>query len=173
MRRRYGFIHEKIEIKILILFILRRLPDPVPLVALTDLAMCDDGVSYFDFMDCLAELVKTGHLQCKDDKYSLTDKGARNGETAENGLPFTVRMHAENTIFEYRSTQNRNDMIMTSHQANPDGSCKVTLSLADGLGEIVSMEMFAVNESQALALEKGFRKNAESVYNMLVGTILG
>jgi len=172
MRRSYGFIHEKIEIKMLILFILRRLPDPVPLESLMDLAMCDGGISYFDFMDSLTELVKTEHLQQKDDMYSLTDKGVRNGKTTEKGLPLSVRMDAEKTIFEYRSTQTRNDMIMTSHEINPDGSCKVTLSLADGLGEIVSMEMFAVNERQALALEKGFRKNAESVYNMIVGTIL-
>ena len=32
------------------------------------------GVEYFDFAAALAELVDTGHLELKDDKYSITEK---------------------------------------------------------------------------------------------------
>jgi len=173
MKRNYSLIHEKTEIKMLILFILCRLPEPVSFEAITELTMCEDGISYFDLVDCLTDLVKTEHLLFTDGKYSVTERGVRNGKITENGLPFSVRMHAENMAFDFRSRQNRNDMIKTSHQLGPDGSCKVSLSLADGLGEIISLEMFAVNEQQALELEKGFRKNAESVYNAMVGVMLG
>ena len=173
MKRGYGFIHEIIEIKILILFILQRLPEPVSIEDLTELTMCDDGIGYFDFMDCVVDLVKTEHLQYKDDKYHLTEKGARNGGITESSLPFSVRVDVENSISEYRGRQCRNEMIKASHRKNQDGSCTVTLSLKDGLGEIISMDMFAVSERQALELEKGFRKNAESIYNAIIGMILG
>ena len=41
------------------------------------------GVEYFDFAAALAELVDTGHLELKDDKYSITEKGRRNGKICE------------------------------------------------------------------------------------------
>ena len=45
---RFGFIHEKLDIKILILFILSRLPGEVPPEVLGELCQCDDGIGYFD-----------------------------------------------------------------------------------------------------------------------------
>ena len=173
MIKRFGFIREKLEIKILILFILRRISTPVSFDELTELALCDDGICYFVFTECVAEMVDSGHLICRDGEYSITKKGLRNGELTENNLPFTVRAHLENTTFAYRSSRARNAMINTSHVTEPDGTCIVKLSLSDGIGEVVSIELFTVNERQALALENGFRKSAESIYSDLIEMILG
>ena len=52
-----GFIHEKLDIKILILYILNHLPAAVDAQTLSDLVFCDNGIGYFDYSDCLAELV--------------------------------------------------------------------------------------------------------------------
>ena len=172
MKGNFGFIHEKIEVKILILFILRRLSKPVKLDVLTELTLCDDGISYFDFTECVNELVRTEHLKIEDGMYSLTGKGIRNGEITENSLPYSVRTKAEKTTSTTRAEQNRSAMIKTHSTVNPDGGCTVAMSLSDGLGDIVTLELFAANESQALALEKGFRKNAENIYNTLIEMIL-
>lgn len=172
MKGNFGFIFEKLEIKILILYLLRRLPEPVSFDVLTELAMCDDGISYFDFAECVADLVKTGHLRFEDAVYSLTGKGVRNGEITENSLPHSVRKKAEGAASDMRIKQNRSSMIKTQRVENPDGGFNVSLALSDGIGDIVSMEMIMPDEQQAAALEKGFRKNAEGVYNALVEMIL-
>lgn len=173
MEKNFGFIHDKLDIKILILFILRRLSAPVPIGQLTELTMCDSGISYFDFTDCVGELVASEHIRLEDNKYSLTEKGRRNGEITEVNLPYSVRMKAEESTSVLRTEQNRDAMIKTSHTQNLSGEdCAVKLSLSDGVGEIVSMELFAANETQALNLEKGFRKNAEKIYNALIELIL-
>ena len=57
-----GFIHEKLDIKILILYILNHLPAAVDGQTLSDLVFCDNGIGYFDYSDCLAELVDTAHI---------------------------------------------------------------------------------------------------------------
>ena len=66
---RFGFIHEKLDIKILILFILRRLPGVVDPETLGELCQCDGGIGYFDYSDCLSELVETGHIEEHEEGY--------------------------------------------------------------------------------------------------------
>ena len=71
---RLGFIHSKLEIKILILFVLNRLPHPVLLSDLTEAVMCDDGIGYFDYIEALTELIKTQHISEEKGYYSITQK---------------------------------------------------------------------------------------------------
>ena len=44
---RFGFIHDKLDIKLLILYIMDRVAAPIDFATLTDLSMCDSGVDYF------------------------------------------------------------------------------------------------------------------------------
>ena len=62
-----GFIRDKLEIKFLILYIAARIPQPLPLEAVQELTMCDDGIDYFAFSECLNDLVKTEHLELKEE----------------------------------------------------------------------------------------------------------
>ena len=91
----HGFIHEKLDIKLLILFILSRLPAPVDRGTLDELCQqCDDGVGYFDYSDCLGELIATGHVVGEDEEYAATEKGKRDGREVESSLPYSVRARA-------------------------------------------------------------------------------
>ena len=164
----FGFIHEKIEIKVLILFIMRRLPEPVTMDILAELTMCDDGISFFDVTECISELVKTKHLRVAEGKYSLTAKGLRNGDILEKNLPYSVRTKAEDATTLVRAAQSRSSMIKTHLSADENNGYKIALSLSDGIGDILSMELLAANEKQANAMEKGFRKNAEKIYHSIV-----
>ena len=172
MDARFGFIHGKLEIKILILFILARVPAPVGFDTLTELSLCDDGISYFDYSECVAELIKTGHLDFSDNKYSLTEKGTRNGSATERNIPYSVRMAAEKNVAAASAMLLRDGMLKASHTLRGDGSCNVTLSLSDTLGEVVSISTYAATEQQAEMIERGFRKRAEGVYTKLMKFIL-
>ena len=90
---RLGFIHEKLDIKILILFILRRLPGEVEPETLCELCQCDGGIDYFDYSDCLSDLIETGHIKETPTGYTITDKGAKNAEAVgENGCMVELAM---------------------------------------------------------------------------------
>ena len=94
-----GFIHDKLEIKFLILYIAARVIEPIPFDTVLDLTMCDDGVDYFDFSECLNDLVKTEHLTLSEDGlYSITDKGLRNSQICESSLPYSVRLRCDKNL---------------------------------------------------------------------------
>jgi len=172
MKRRFGFIHEKSEIKVLILFILRRLKAPISIDTLAELTLCDGGISYFDFSECVEELVSTNHILFDNNMYSITKKGARNGATMEETLPLSVRHVAEKTVATVKSSQQRDSMIKTLHKVNNDGTCTAVLSMSDGIEDIIKIELHSTNEQQATELKNGFHKNAEKAYNALINAIL-
>ena len=95
----FGFIHGELDTKILILYVLRRLPRPVEAGTLSELCSFDSGVGWFDYADCLAGLVDTGHVEeLPGERYVITDKGRTNGEAAETSLPYSVRMKADRLL---------------------------------------------------------------------------
>ena len=168
---RLGFIHEKLDIKILILYVLRRLPDFVDGETLAELAICDDGISYFDYAECLAELVETEHINQTGSQYKITEKGNRNGATIESSLPYSVRKKAEKSAAKVASKIRRNGMIKTGHYASDSGACIVDLSLSDGFGEIISTRLLTTGEEQAKLMEENFRERAELIYNQIIELI--
>jgi hypothetical protein len=172
MIEKFSFIHERAEVKVLILFIMRRLSEPIAQDVLMGLTLCDEGISYFDVKDCLANLVETKHLRLADDKYSLTPKGRRNGEILEKDLPYSVRVCAEAAAAVVCSNLSRDAMIKTNCTAVGDSGFKVAMSLSDGIGEIINMELFAANKQQADAIEKGFRKDAERIYLSIIEMLI-
>jgi len=172
MPESFGFIHERVEIKVLILFIMRRLSEPVTPDVLVGLTLCDDAIGYFDVMECISMLVETKHMHLENGKYSLTKKGERNGEILEKNLPLSVRKRAEDATALIRANLSRDAMIKTKSSAGDNGEYKVSLSLSDGVGDIISMDLVTVNEGQAKALEKGFKKNAEKIYHAIIAMLV-
>lgn len=164
---RLGFIHEKLDIKILILFILRRLPGSVDRNLLSDFTQCDGGVGYFDFSDCLSELVDTGLVIEETDGYRISEKGAQAGETVESSLPFSVRKKAEKLIAPEAERLRRLAMLTAEHRIT-NGNCMVTLAMSDGKGEVMRLKILSSGEEQAQRIEKNFRGNAEDIYCRLI-----
>lgn len=169
---RYGFIREKIDIKILILFVANRVNEPMSFTQLTEITTIDGGINYFDLTDCIADLVTTEHLKLSCDQYTITEKGKTNGEITESSLPYSVRVRAENYAAELRKTIKRDSMIVTNRTIRRGGGYDVELSLSDGIGVIFSATMYAPDENGAKSLENGFRRNAEKAYNSFLGELL-
>jgi hypothetical protein len=139
---------------------------------LTDMVMCDDGISYFEFTQSLSELLETEHIEEKNGLYSISPKGIKNGSITESSLPYSVRLKAERNTMRLSQIISRNAMIKTDSVPRKEGGCTVSLSLADGMGEMISMNILAGNEEQAKIMEKNFQKNAESIFNEIVRLLL-
>ena len=165
---RFGFIHEELDIKILILFILRRLPGVVDPTELSDLCRsCDDGFGYFDYTECLAELIENGLIAESEEGFSITEKGAKNVDLVETSIPYSVRTKAVKLLTPLRERLRRLAMITAEHETEKDG-CFVTLAMSDGEGDVIRLRLLCGSEEQAQKIEKNFRRSAESYYQRIV-----
>lgn len=167
MEERRGFIHDKLDIKLLILFVLRRLPAEIDAERLADLVLIDGGIGYFDYKECLAELADTAQVEEREDGYLITAKGSRNGEILESSLPYSVRVKAERAAAPVIEEMRRSAMILANHEVG-EGGVTVYLAMDDGLGKIFDLKILAADEQQAKHIEKNFRKNAEGFYQRFI-----
>ncbi len=173
MEQRLGFIRDSMDLKVLILYILRKIPKPINYDALLDVTLhCDQGIGYFELSQCIAELVSTEHIAFSDGLYSITEKGIANGEVTQSGLPYSVRLRADKAAEELSKYMERDSMIVTEHELRQNGGFTVKLSMSDGIGKVISMELLIGDDKQAKLMEKNFRKNAEDVYSKLVNILL-
>ena len=61
--QRLGFIHDMLDVKVLILFVMARVSYPVSTGEIYELCYQDDCLSYFDVCTANPEMVKSGHLK--------------------------------------------------------------------------------------------------------------
>ena len=167
LEERRGFIHDKLDIKLLILFVLRRLPAEIDAERLAELVLIDGGIGYFDYKECLAELVETAQIEQREDGYVVTAKGSINGQILETTLPYSVRVKAERVTEPVAEEMRRSAMILANHEPC-EGGVTVYLSVSDGVGSIFDLKILAADETQAKRIEKNFRKNAEAYYNRFI-----
>lgn len=163
----FGFIREQLDIKILILYVLARLPGAVDRDSLADVVFCDGGVDYFSFSECLSDLVSTGHISYKNHQYLITDLGREDGSVMETSIPISVRDHADAAMLPIADRISRESMIHTTHEETDDG-CMVQLAMSDGKGEVIRLSVLVGDERQARQMEKNFRHNAEEMYLKIV-----
>ena len=170
---RVGFIHDKLDIKFLILYISSRLIEPVGIDALTDLTMCDDGVDYFSFSECLNELVESEHMKkTEDDLYCITPRGIRNSEICESSIPYSVRIKADKNISVYNQKLKRKGLVRSNVTKRPNGTYTVTLSLSDEVDNIMSLDLMVAKEDMAKQLSDHFHAHAEVIYNTILDALL-
>lgn len=166
----FGFIHDRLDIKILILFILRRLPAAVDADTLQELCRCDDGIGYFEYSDCLSELAESGHVTESEEGYAITEKGARNADAVESSLPYSVRSKALRLLGPVEERLRRAAMITARHTLGEDG-CTVELAMGDGKGEVIRLSLLCAGEDQARQIEKRFRRDAEGYYQKIMALL--
>lgn len=167
---RLGFIHDKLDIKVLILFILRRLPGVVAQEQLREFVMSDGGVDYFDFTDCLSELVTGGSVTEEAGGYRVTDKGIEAADTVQSSLPYSVRTKVERLLAPLQQKMRRDASIVACHTLSEVG-CTVTLAMGDGQGELIRLSLVCAGEKQAETIEKNFRRDAETYYQRIAAML--
>lgn len=162
-----GRLSEKLDIKILILFVLRRLPGTVDPETLLDLCQYDSGIDYFDYSDCLSELEESGNVARTPKGYSITEKGARNADEVESSLPYSLRSKTLKRVLPVQERLRRLSMIVAQHKTTR-GGCFVELAMSDGKGEIIRLRLLCADDEQAELIENNFREKAESYYHQIV-----
>lgn len=170
---RPGFIHDPLDIKLLILYVAARVAAPVDFSTLTALTLQDDGVDYFLFAQAVEELVASGHLLLADDGlYSITDKGRGNSAVMENSLPSVVRGRCNRALALHNDALRREAQVTAQVDTLPDSRCQLTLALSDDMGDLFRLTLTVPDQAQGQAMADRFRAAPDQCFHRLLAILL-
>ena len=171
--KRLGFIHDMMDVKVLVLFVAARAEYPMTMQEVYELCYQDDCLSYFDVCTAIPEMVKSGHLEeVQEGKYQITEKGREHGDLTADSIAFTVKQLAENAVSRFNRQIRRQSLVRTQVVPRDGGDYSVIMSLDDEMGNLMTMELVAPDQRQAVRLSKLFEEKAEMVYNMTMTVLL-
>ena len=171
--QRLGFIHDMMDVKVLILFVTARSSYPMSSQEIYELCYQDDCLSYFDVCTAIPEMVRPGHLkEVEEEKYVITEKGKADGSLTEDSIAFTVKQRAENAVAKYNRQIRRSSFVKTQVIPRESGDFSVVMALDDEIGNLMTLELVAPDQRQAVRLGRLFEKKAEMVYNLTMAELL-
>lgn len=169
---RLGFIHGKLDIKMLTLYILSHVAAPIDFATLTDLVMCDDGVDYFLFAEGVSELLESGHVEKNEDFYFATEKGCRNSADLESSLPSVIRKRCDQRLNPLNAALKRKSQVRSEIIPLSDGGVSVKLTLDDDAGELFSLSLLAASQEDGEDIARRFSEHPDRIYNGILGVLL-
>lgn len=174
--QRLGFIHDMMDVKVLILFVMARVNYPVDQQQIYELCFQDECLSYFDVCTAIPQMVESGHLELKHeqerDTYIITEKGRSDGSLTEDSIAYTVKQRAENAVARFNRQIRRSSCVNTQVIPRDTGDVSLIVTLKDELSTLMTLELSAPNQRQAVRLAKLFEKKADMVYNLIMMELL-
>ena len=159
-----GFIQNELDMKLLVLYIMSHAAEPITFFQLLEIAMCDAGVDYFSLTQAVTHMVETGQLECQDDRYSITEKGRRNSEICESSLPYSVRMHCDDSMVQLNKLLRQEAQLQSSVSPNSDGTYTLHLCLNDVDTPLLKLDLLVPSTQQADTMAKTFKADPAGLY---------
>lgn len=171
--KRLGFIHDMMDVKVLILFVMARSSYPLTCQEVYELCYQDECLSYFDVCTAIPEMVASGHIkQLEEERYEITEKGRQDGTLTEDSIAFTVKQRAENAVAKFNRQLRRSSFVKTQVISRETGDYSVIMALDDEMGNLMTLELLAPDQRQAVRLGRLFEKKAEDIYNLTMTELL-
>ena len=171
--QRLGFIHDMMDVKILILFVVSRSNYPLSTQEIYELCYQDDCLSYFDVCTAVPEMEATGHLVADaEEKYIVTEKGRQTAALTEDSIAYTVKQRAENAVARFNRQLRRSSFVKTQIMPRDNGEFSVVIGLDDEMGNLMTLELVAPDQRQAVRMSRMLEKKAEIIYNLTMAELM-
>ena len=83
-----------------------------------------------------------------------------------------MRQKAENLINRFNRKVRRSSFVKTQIIPRDNGEYSVAMTLDDEVSNLMTLELVAPNQRQAVRLSKMFEKKAETIYNLTMNELL-
>lgn len=165
---RHGFIHDMLDVKVLILYVMARVLYPVDAQKVYELCYQDECLSYFDVQTALPQMIASGHLEQTDEGFVITDKGREACAVTEDSIAYPVAQRAERAVDQFNRALRRNSFIKAQVMPRQSGDFSVVMGLDDEMGNLMTLELMAPTQAQARRLGESFRKHADTIFQTVM-----
>lgn len=160
---------DKIDVKLITLFIIENFKTPVPNSFIVDTLMLEPFINYFDLQAQMAELEEeefvTYYVENNDRFYSITGKGAQALEFFRVRIPKTVRERLLRAI-KVKVKDLKNALsIKAEYKKVNDIEYSVSLGISEGNFDMFSLSVSVGDEIMAKKMCGQFKQNPQAMYS--------
>ena len=166
---------DKIDVKLIALFIIENFKTPVPSSFIVDTLMLEPFVNYFDLQQQMAELEDEGfvtyYVENNDRFYSITQKGAQALEFFRVRIPKTVRERLLRVIkIKVKDLKNALSIKAEYEKVN-DIEYRVSLGISEGNFDMFSLSLSVGDEVMAKKMCGAFKNNPQTMYSEFLSVL--
>ena len=166
---------DKIDVKLIALFIIENFKTPVPNSFIVDTLMLEPFVNYFDLQQQMGELEDeefvTYYVENNDRFYSITKKGAEALEFFRVRIPKTVRERLLRAIkIKIKDLKNALSIKAEYKQVN-DIEYSVSLGISEGNFDMFSLSLSVGDEVMAKKICGQFKQNPQAMYSEFLSVL--
>lgn len=165
---RLGFIHDMLDVKVLILYVMARALYPLDAQKVYELCYQDDCLSYFDVQTALPEMIQSGHLEQTPEGIVITEKGREACSVTEDSIAYPVAQRAQRAVERFNRTVRRDSFIHVQVLPRQGGDFSVVMGLDDELGNLMTLELMAPTQTQGRRLGEAFRQQADTLFQTVM-----
>lgn len=164
----YSF-DEKVDVKLIALFIIDNFKMPVPNSYLVDILALEPFINYFDLQQQMGELEEeefvTYYIEDDARFYSLTEKGMQALQFFSQRIPKTVRERLLRTI-KIKIKDLRNALsIKADYDKVNDIEYNVTLGISEGNFDMFKVSVSVSEEIMAKKICASFKNDPQTFYS--------
>ena len=161
------------DVKVLILYVASRAQYPMTTQEIYEVCYQDDCLSYFDVCTAVPEMVASGHMESPEpEKYVITEKGRETAALTGDSIAFTVKQRAEDAVARFNRQLRRSSFVKTQIMPRENGEFSVVIGLDDEMGNLMTLELVAPDQRQAVRMSRMLEKKAELIYTLTMTELM-
>lgn len=164
-----GGLNDSTEIRILLCYLIKE-ASPLTRENLESALMGEELVNYFEMVNALNLLEQQQLIVCRDDTYTITDKGRMVADTLCHDIPRSVQESAIRAVIRAQ-TWVRKAAQNHAEVQEENGSYYVQCSIRDMGSEVFSLRLNMPDRLTAESVRDRFIEGGSEIYALLLNTL--
>lgn len=165
-----GGLKNTTEIKILVLYLLMNISDPLPASQLANLLHLNGIANTFEITDAFENLSKSGLIDEPEEfpeHFIINDKGRDAGQTLQSRVPFTIREKSL-TLAKKMLERNRHIKETDIQIDRTEDGVFITCAALENDKKVMSFTLQAADDDMALLMKENFLDDPAIFYRTLI-----
>lgn len=163
------------EGKVIILYILNKLPNPVSNESLYKLVLSINDMNYFYFQQFLLDLIERNYIICfnKDGKnlYQITDLGRATLDLTNDMLPGIIKLKVDTSFSGELKETAQKESITAEYTPKSENEYTVTCKINENNSCVFEISVFAGSREEAKRIVDNWKENAYRIYPEILNSL--
>lgn len=164
------------ENKVLILYLLNKLPDGIKNDNLYKIVSSANNINYFYFQELLTDLIETNFVgsftKDEDTVVKITSEGQNALSLTKSLLPGILKLKADNIFKEEVSNIAEESSIITEYIPKDENNYTVKCKIVENNETIFEVSTFAGSRDRAKQISDNWKNNANEIYPKIINLLI-